>query len=236
MASRQEEKERRRQERLAADREAAEREARGKRLRIFGGVALLVLALAAVGIALASSGGGSSDGNAPAHKSGSKASIPSRKISNLNAAARAAGCTLKNFPASYEDRGHVPDSTKLKFKTNPPVFGKHFEIPAKDGDYVGQGSPRPGNWIHALEHGRIEYQYRPGLPTKQQQQLESLFDEDSDLVLVLQNNTGMKADVAALAWTHQALCPKMNDKVFDVLRAFRDQYKLKGPEVIPTPE
>ena len=39
--------------------------------------------------------------------------------------------------------------------------------------------------------------------------------------------------VAATAWTHLLGCPKMNDKVFDAIRAFRLAYVDKGPEFIP---
>lgn len=239
MASRQEEKERRRREREEAEAAAAAKEKRGRRLRLLGGAALLVLALAGVGVAIAMSGGSSkSKSSKPTTtpNTGLKASIPEQKTAELNAAAGLAGCRLTSFPKGYEDRGHVSDSTQLKFETNPPVFGKHYEIPASDGNYAGQGSPPPGNWLHSLEHGRIIYQYRPGLPKKQIAQLEKLYAEDPDLVLLMENNTGMKADVAALAWTHQAICPQMGDKVFDAFRAFRKRWKLKAPEVFPQPQ
>jgi hypothetical protein len=236
MANRQQEKEARRQARLAAEREAAEREARGRRLRLIGGAALIVVAVVAVVVVLAAGGGGGDKNGDKPKQSGSNAKIPERQITDLGAAAKAAGCTLTSYPKQYEDRGHVPDSTKLKFKENPPVAGKHYESPASDGNYAGQGTPPPGNWLHSLEHGRIEYQYKKGTPEKTVKQLEALFDEDPDLVMVLENNTNMKPQVAALAWTHIAACPTMNDKVFDVFRAFREKYRLKGPEVIPQPE
>ena len=39
--------------------------------------------------------------------------------------------------------------------------------------------------------------------------------------------------VAATSWTHLLGCAKMNDKVFDAIRAFRDKYVDTAPERIP---
>jgi hypothetical protein len=39
--------------------------------------------------------------------------------------------------------------------------------------------------------------------------------------------------VAATAWTHLLGCPRMNNQVFDAIRAFRDAYVDKAPEKIP---
>ena len=40
----------------------------------------------------------------------------------------------------------------------------------------------------------------------------------------------MPCEVAATAWGQGVLCPKVNDQIYDALRAFRDQYRDKGPE------
>jgi hypothetical protein len=235
MASRQEEKQRRREERIAAEQAAAAQEARTRRLRIVGGTVAIVLVLVAVGAALAMSGGGGGTGS-PKNDAGATVPIPAKKITDLNAAVKAAGCTLKSYPSGYEDRGHVSTSTKVHYKTNPPSFGKHFEVPAKDGDYAGVATPPVSNWVHSLEHGRIQYQYAPGTPKRQVQGLETLFNEDPDLVMVFQNNSKMPYQVAAVAWTHILGCKSFTPGVYDAFRAFRDKYRLKGPEVIAQPE
>jgi hypothetical protein len=240
MASRQQEKERRRQARIAAEREAAAKAARDRRLRLFGGVAIALIAVAAAGIALAlKPGGGSSASSGPAPKNTAAVAgppIPARKVTDLSAAAKAAGCTLHSYKWTDNDRHHVADSVKVKYKTNPPTFGDHYQIPAHDGNYVGQGTPPAGNLVHALEHGRIEIQYRRGLPKRDVSRLETLFDEgigpyqSGQYLLVFQNETKMPYDVAAAAWGHVLACPKFNDRVFDAIRAFRLQYTMKGPE------
>ena len=40
-------------------------------------------------------------------------------------------------------------------------------------------------------------------------------------------------EMAATAWTRTLGCPKMNDKAFDAIRAFRDEYRDQGPEFVP---
>ncbi len=227
MASREEEKRQRREARLAAEREEAERAERGRRLRLGGGLALLALIVAGVVVALGAGGGGNpKDGGSGGQKS-----------KDLKPAAAAAGCTLADYPKEYGGGAvHVPDTTKVKYRTNPPAFGDHYDIPARDGDYVGRGTPATGNLVHSLQHGRIEVQYRPGLPRSDVRRLEALFDEKPDLMLIFQNATRMQDDVAVVAWTHIMRCPKFTPKFLDAARAFRDKYKLKAPEVIPQPE
>jgi len=234
MASRQEEKERRREERLAAERAAAASAARGQRLRLVIGGVLAAALVAAIVIAVVA--GGSSSKSPKTAGGGSGAKLPAVKTADLGAAAKAAGCTLQDFPGSTQDRGHT--QSKVKYKTNPPAFGPHNPVASADGDYVGQGPPELEMSVHALEHGRIEIQYRPDLPSAQVQQLEALFNESAgpysagQYLLLFPNATNMPYAVAATAWTHILGCKTFNPGVFDAIRAFRQKYTLKGPEFI----
>ena len=58
-------------------------------------------------------------------------------------------------------------------------------------------------------------------------------NEDGYHMLLFENSTKMPFAVAATAWDHQLGCKTMNPKVFDALRAFREAYIDKGPEVVP---
>lgn len=238
MASRQEEKERRREERLTAERAAAARASRGRRLRLLIGGALALALVAAIVVAVVAGGSDSKKGGPKTAAGGGKSGLPAAKTTDLSAAVRDAGCQLREYTPGPHDRDHVPDSQKVTYRTNPPSYGAHSQAPSSDGDYVGQGSPPPGRAVHSLEHGRIEIQYRPGLPTPQVKQLEGLFNESAgpyepgQYMLLFQNNTGMKDDVAAVAWARTLTCPHFNPKVFDAFRAFRQKYTLKGPEFI----
>jgi hypothetical protein len=236
VSSRQEEKERRRRER--EEREAAERRKASsrRRLQLVAGGVIGLAAIVAVVAAIASSGGNDSK-----TKSGDKlatAPIPARKITNFDAAVKASGCTFKTFPS--EGREHLPsnDAVNNNYKTNPPTSGNHRPIPADDGVYASGDTPAKENYVHTLEHGRIEIQYAPGTSKQVQEQLNALFNEKNKGVegyheLLFQNNTKMPYAVAATAWTHLLGCKTMNPQVFDAIRAFRDRFTDKGPELIP---
>jgi hypothetical protein len=62
--------------------------------------------------------------------------------------------------------------------------------------------------------------------------LKKLYDEQKELV-ILAPDADMPSEVAATAWTQSLTCPKYNDRVPDAFRAFRDAYRLKGPEYFP---
>jgi hypothetical protein len=156
------------------------------------------------------------------------------KIRSLPRAAKAAGCRLVNPPvegALHENR----EFTEADYNSNPPVGGKHFPEWYPDGVYAPGTTPHLGMLVHTLEHGRIDLQYAPGTPAATVGRLEKLVDElDGGYhMLLFENDTKMPYAVAATAWGHLLGCPKMNDKVFDAVRAFRNDYVDKGPEIIP---
>ncbi len=235
MSSRQEEKQQRKAEREAAEAEAARSAARKGRIRLaLGGLA--AIAVIAVAVVLVSGAGGDGDGEggtAPENK----VSIPAQKETNVQAAAKAGKCVLKTFPDEGSD--HTSDASMWKFDTNPPTSGTHDPEPAEDGLYEAGNAPPVGKTVHAIEHGRIDIQYKAGSPQATIDKLETLgseplnFGTDGYHVLVFENNTEMEPAVAATAWTQSLTCPTMNDGVYDAIRAFRTEYTDKGPELIP---
>jgi len=217
MASRQELKERRRREREEAEQAAARGAARKRRLRIVGGAVLAVVVIAVIAV-VALAGG---DDKAP-----SSASLASD--------ATAAGCTYKAFKS--EGRNHT--TAKVKYKTNPPTSGSHNPTPAPDGIYAPGNEPPPENAVHSLEHGRIEFEYKPGTPAADVAKLrkiaeEPLNDSAGYHVLMFQNNTKMRSQFALVAWTRLLTCDKLTSKSEDVMRGFRKAFTDKGPEFIP---
>jgi hypothetical protein len=52
-------------------------------------------------------------------------------------------------------------------------------------------------------------------------------------MLLFPNQTNMPYAVAATAWDHALVCPAYNDKVPDAIRAFKNQYRDRGPETVP---
>jgi hypothetical protein len=237
VSSRQEEKERRRRER--EEREAAEAgKAAGKRrLQLAAGGVLGLVAIGVVVAAIAASGGGD-DSKADSGSAYGTASIPARKTTNFNQAVTASGCEFKSYPS--EGRTHLPSDTAVndKYKTNPPTSGNHRPTAAQDGVYAAGNSPAKENYVHTLEHGRIELQYSPKASKTVRDQMNALFNEKNKGVagyhmVLFENNTEMPYEVAATAWTHIIGCKTVNDKTWDALRAFRDRFVDKGPELIP---
>jgi hypothetical protein len=237
VSSRQEEKERRRREREEREQAEAGKAASKRRLQLVAGGVLGLVALGAVVAAIATSGGGG-DSKADSGAAYGSAAIPARKISNFNQAVTASGCEFKSYPS--EGRTHLPSDTAVndKYKTNPPTSGNHRPTAAQDGAYEAGNSPAKENFVHTLEHGRIELQYSPKASTTVRNQMAALFNEKNKGVagyhmMLFENNTDMPYEVAATAWTHIIGCKTVNDKTWDALRAFRDRFVDKGPEVIP---
>jgi type II secretory pathway pseudopilin PulG len=219
MASRQEEKERRRRERLEAEQAAARAASRKRTLQLAGGGALAVIVIAVIAVVALAGGGSSSD---------------KVDTSNLAANAQAAGCTFKSYPS--EGRNHT--TGKVKYKTNPPTSGNHNPNPAQDGIYAPGNEPAPENYVHSLEHGRIEFEYKPGTPQSQVAQFQKIAEEPLHgsagyHVLMFQNNTKMPSQFALAGWTKLLTCNALNAKSMDVMRQFRKAYTDKGPELIP---
>jgi hypothetical protein len=244
VSSRQEEKERRRQERMSREAEIARAERRRKVMGYGLGGLLGVAAVAAIVVAVAAGGGdgggGGGDGKGDRPKAtGTNVPIPPPKETDLRKAARAAGCTLRSFTPTPNDRIHVDG--RVKYEHNPPVFGQHSPTYAQDGNYVGVDQPATETVVHALEHGRVVLWYRPNLPRRRVQQLEALFVEPFEgrqegykqLVVARE---GMPFQVAASSWGQQLGCRTFTDATFDAIRTFRIAYVDQAPERVPYPE
>jgi hypothetical protein len=222
VSSRQEEKEQRKREREERERAAAQEAKRKRLVQIIGGV--VVGAAVVVGVVLAIAGGGGSD---------------RPDDTKLLAAAKSAGCTVRNFPDF--GRGHTDGKTKLtakNFKSNPPTSGEHDPNPAQDGVYAAGNEAEVQNWVHTLEHGRILFQYKPGTTTREIGQLQNLYNEpvldsaNGYHSMLMQNNTDMPFKVAAVAWRHFVGCPELTTGSIEAMRVFRDVYVDQAPEKV----
>lgn len=240
MASRQEEKEARRAERLAREQAEAAAAARRKRVQmVFGG---LLAAAAVAGLILLgiSALGGNDEKDADTAKDGGASApsasvqLPEQKEDDWQQAAKTAGCELINPP--YEGAGHEERKfTPADYKTNPPTSGSHFPTWYDDGVYAPGEATDLGQLVHTLEHGRINLQYEPGTPASVVKKLEALMAEQNEgyHMLLYENTTNMKYEVAATAWTHLLGCEKFTDDAIDAIRTFRARYIDKGPETVP---
>ena len=206
----------------------------------YGAASVLAIVVVAVVILLVTGGddAGSGAGNAGQRLPGRR-QLP--RADGLRGRPRGEGRRLR---ASARRRAaaatHTTDlADRIKYNTNPPTTGRHYEIPADDGIY-GK-APQDEQLVHNMEHGRVIIWVKPSLPEKQRADITALVNDDSyQMVLVPRRN--MPYAVAATAWDADPrpngtgellLCNEVNDKTFDALQAFRDEHRSQGPEPIP---
>jgi hypothetical protein len=237
VASRQEEKERRRKERLEREQAAKRAAARRRRMQYVLGGLLGAAAIAGVVLILVAGVGGGDGGDEGEPSGPSEAAanveLPQQQIGDVQDAAKAAGCRLRSPEiegASHETKQFRPSD----YRTNPPTSGNHFPEWYDDGIYEPGSVPELGRLVHTLEHGRVNVQYKPGTPENTVLQLEALLGETEGYhMLLYENTTDMEPEIAATAWGQSLTCPEMNDKVFDAIRTFRNEYIDTGPESVP---
>ncbi len=238
MSHRRDQKEALRREREAREQQARAAEQR-KKMVGYGAAAAIAIIAVAVGILLLAGGedAGSGPGNA-GNVFPDGGSFPEQKVFDIGPAAKAAGCQLQTKKGTA--RGHTTSlSDRVKYNTNPPTTGRHYEIPAQDGIY-GE-APQDEQLVHNMEHGRVIIWVKPSLPAKQRADIRAMVEDDPyQMVLVPRRN--MPYAVAATAWDADPapngtgellLCNDVNDKTFDALQSFRDEHRSQGPEPIP---
>jgi hypothetical protein len=228
---RQEERERLRQ--VREERESSRSKALRKRLLAGYAVAgvIGVAVLAGIGIVVASSGGdstsdlahidqesGSTNGVKPDDRTGTPP--PAAKMSSLKKAAKEAGCVLR---LHLKDEGHThisPGSSPPHYGTDPPTSGSHVEAPYQQADGAYSEMPEEIDFVHSLEHGRMEIQYSPDLPEDQQLALKGLYEPMYGGTLFFPNSN-MDYAVAATTWTNLLGCSEYRGAVtLDAIRDF----------------
>ena len=235
MATRKEEKEALRQRRL--DKEAEQSQTDRRRLTVAYGLGALVIAVIAVAVVVLASGGGASGSGGDGRRTSTSTSPtarptgstpderigtppPAAKVTNLQAAAKKAGCQLR---LHLKDEGHEhipPGSQTPDYKTNPPTSGAHVEPPYQQADGAYREKPEPIDFVHSLEHGRLEIQYAPDLPEDEQLALKGLYDTMYGASLLFPNEE-MPYAVAATTWTNLIGCPTYKGAAtLDAIRAF----------------
>jgi len=236
VSHRREQKEALRREREERERQARAAEQR-KKLVGYGIGGLLVLAAVVVLVVVATGGGGGDAQAAEVFPDGG--SFPEQKVFDVAPAAKAAGCTLESVKGSGTATHTTSLDTHVKYKTNPPTTGRHYQVPADDGIY-GK-APQDEELVHGMEHGRVIFWVKPSLPEGQRADIRALVDDDPYQMFLVPRSK-MPYAVAATAWNadpppggtgRMLLCDEVNDKTFDALASFRDEHRSQGPEPIP---
>lgn len=145
------------------------------------------------------------------------------KVSNLKEAAKKAGCDLRlNLPE--EGHTHIPPTAATpNYGTNPPTSGNHVEPPFQQADGAYSEMPQEIDFVHSLEHGRLELQYSPSLPEGQQLEMVGLYDSLYGATLLFPNEN-MPYAVAATTWRNLIGCNEYKGSI--TLDALRDFGKL----------
>jgi hypothetical protein len=237
MANRREE-ERERLREAREERETQHTGAERKRLLIGYGIAgaIGLIVIVAIVVVATSGGGGGESASGSAHidtRSGSTngvqpdnrtgAKVPALKVANLKKAAKMAGCDLR-LHLKNEGRTHIPPGSPTPdYKTSPPTSGNHVEPPFQLADGAYGEEPAPIDFVHSLEHGRMEIQYSPGLSEADQLELKGLYDEMYAATLFFPNDE-MPYEAAATTWTNLIGCKQYKGSI--TLDAIRDFGKL----------
>jgi hypothetical protein len=240
VSHRKQQKEALRREREERERQAREAKQR-KQMVGYGAAGLIVLAVVAVIAVLVLGGGDGGGGGAQASSDvlPGGGSVPEQKQFEVRPAAEAAGCELKTVKGSGTQDHTTSLDERVKYDTNPPTTGRHYQIPAEDGAY--SEAPQDEELVHAEEHGRVIIWFKPSLPEEQRADLKALYDEDT-YQMFLVPRAKMPYAVAATAWNGDPapngrgqlmLCDKVTPEIFDALRAFRDEHRSRGPEPVP---
>lgn len=114
------------------------------------------------------------------------------------------------------------------FQVDPPSGGVHDPGAASPGTFEAASVPADGQVVHALEHGDIALWYRDDLPEAELERLQTIADEEPDVLLA--PRPGLDITVAAVAWHKRLLCDGFE---LDAVRRFVDRYADQGPERQP---
>jgi len=202
------------------------------------GVAIVV----AIVIVAASSGGGggsglshidqqsgSTNGVQPDNRSGPKPAPV--KVANLKKAAKLAGCDLR-LNLKEEGHEHIPQgSAAPEYKTSPPTSGNHVEPPFQQADGAYSEEPLKIDFVHSLEHGRMEIQYSPELAEPDQLALKGLYETLYAATLLFPNEE-MPYAVAATTWRNLLGCKQYKGAItLDAIRDFgKKTWSVSGRE------
>jgi hypothetical protein len=227
------------------DEQAASKGSRNRLFLAYGIGAVVVVAIAVVVILVVSGGGsdkssavvgetdeggahinlnlsyGSTNGVHPDERAGVVPSAP--QTTDLKQAVKAAGGKLE-MGLKDEGHEHIPaGSEPPEYETVPPSSGAHVEPPYQQADGAYSEEPAEIDFVHSLEHGRLEIEYDPSLPEQAQLELKGLYDTMYGATLMFPNEK-MPYAVAAVTWTNIAAFPKYEGrKTLDAIRAFGKQ-------------
>jgi hypothetical protein len=192
---------------------------------LLAGASVGVVAVIAVVIALALSGGGR----------------PS--LEKVEQVMKAAGCSFTTAPASAAN-DHVGSLTaRITYNTFPPTSGRHYGQTARWGNYTQPAEPR--QVVHNEEHGGLIIWYGEDITAAERENINEFYDSSPNGVLVTpfsdsqpgliypKGHESIRGKIALTVWNADVdrgivtMCPKVD---FDAFKTFRSAFRYRGPE------
>jgi len=164
----------------------------------------LVAAAAVVGLVLAIFGGDDGD----------TVSVPPVRETELTDAAGQSRCVLITARAGE--------------RLNPPVDGPAGARSAQAGFY--DQPVASAQLTAAVRRGIIVIQFREGLDGKGVDALKTLQTAIPEGTIVAPNATGMRFELAVVAYQRLLGCPRFTDQTLDAVQLFRGRFLGSGPE------
>ncbi len=153
-------------------------------------------------------------------------------------------------------REHVPVGTEVKYNSNPPTSGSHFEDWIRAGTYDKPQEDR--NLVHSLEHGFVNMSYNCDFGKSQKKSpessasaspattsaqlssefsseeckkliadLTSIYEQKGKRKLIVVARPNLDAKIALTAWDR---LDKFNEFNKNRIEQFIDAYRDRGPE------
>ena len=121
---------------------------------------------------------------------------------------------------------HVPQGSRIDYKTEPPTTGAHYPSPSAPGYY--EKPQLPGNLVHALEHGNIVIYYdHPSAGSLHRLKDWASRYQDPWAGVIVTPMPGIGEEIILTAWTEELRLQR-----FDApsAAAFIDRFRGHGPE------
>jgi hypothetical protein len=153
-----------------------------------------------------------------------------KKDKAFNAIAVADGCAPLQNPKVLAGQ-HITPPAKGSYTSNPPTSGEHYFQAGLGPVNTGIHATPVANegQVHNLEHGHIVIQYKSTLDPAVLEALKNAVRGDPSWMLIAPRED-MSFPLVFTAWGHLEGCSTPTLKAVDVLKAFHDRFKNKGPE------
>jgi hypothetical protein len=162
--------------------------------------------------------------------------------SRLAAGPLGTSCRLSFHPTQPPSQHVANPNQNVKYNTFPPTSGKHYGETAKWGFF--DAPVAPVQIVHNLEHGGVIIWFGPEVSPQERAQLREFWSESPNSMLATEYPP-LGDRVALTAWVATGAAPTkdggkvmtcagVNEGNLAAMRDFRDEFRGKGPERIPT--